>query len=156
MKLAIIAAIGKNRVIGKDGKIPWYISEDLKRFKRLTTGHTVLMGRKTWESLGRALPGRRNVVISSHDITGVEHYHTLDAALEALKDQEKVFIIGGARMYAELLERADELYLTHVGQTIDGDAYFPPYVEHLAQQYKVIAREQHEGYEFVDYVRTSP
>ena len=154
MKLAIIAAIGKNRVIGKDGKIPWHISEDLKRFKRLTTGHTVLMGRKTWESLGKALPHRRNVVISSRGIPGMEYYGSVEEALTALKDQERVFVIGGARIYAELLEKADELFLTYVEQDVEGDAYFPAFQEMLTDKFKAINREQHNGYEFVDYVRT--
>lgn len=156
LKLAIIAAIGKSRVIGKDGKIPWHISEDLKRFKRLTTGHTVLMGRKTWESLGKALPHRRNVVISSHTVPGVEHYASVEAALTALKDQEKVFVIGGARIYAELLEKADELYLTYVEKDVEGDAYFPSFQELLTNKFKAVSREQHDGYEFMDYVRTNP
>jgi dihydrofolate reductase len=153
MKLAIIAAIGKNRVIGKDGKLPWHISEDLKRFKRLTTGHTILMGRKTWESLGRPLTNRRNVVVTSKPISGVECYPTREAALQALKDQEKVFIIGGAQLYAGTIDKADELYLTFVEQESDGDAYFPPYEDLLKKKFREIAREKHNGFEFVDYIR---
>ena len=153
MKLALIVAIGKNRVIGKEGKLPWHISEDLKRFKRLTTGHTVLMGRKTWESLGKPLSHRRNVVITSTPIPGVECYANIDNALVALKDQEHVFVIGGARVYADTLRRADELYLTFVDQTIEGDAYFPEYEEQLQRKFKIVEREKKEGYEFVDYVR---
>ena len=155
MKIAIIAAIGKNRVIGKDGKLPWHISDDLKRFKRLTTGHTVLMGRKTWESLGKPLSNRRNVVLTSNPIPGVECYTTADAALKALKDENYVFIIGGARVYAAFLEKADELLLTFVDWEAEGDAYFPPFQELLQRQFKVLRREQGEGYEFVDYVRAS-
>ena len=155
LKLAIIAAIGKNRVIGKDGKIPWHISEDLKRFKLLTVGHTVLMGRKTWESLGKPLPHRRNVVISSGKIPGVEYYPSVGEALTALKDQEKVFVIGGERIYAELLNSADELFLTFVEQESEGDAYFPEFQELLDRKFRAVNREQHEGYEFVDYVRTT-
>ena len=156
MKLAIVAAIAENRVIGKDGKIPWHISEDLKRFKRLTTGHTVLMGRRTWESLGKALPNRRNVVISSRDIPDVEHYTSVEAALAALEGEEKVFVIGGAKIYEELLGKADELYLTYVHQQVAGDAFFPSFQDLLIRKFKPITREQREGYEFVDYVRTSP
>ncbi len=156
MKIAIIAAIGKNRVIGRDGKVPWHIPEDLKRFKRLTTGHAVVMGRKTWESLGKALPGRRNIVISRHEIPGAEHYASVGEALTALHDQEKVFVIGGARVYAEFLGRADELYLTFVEQEADGDTYFPPFADLLAREFKPVHHEQHEGFEFVDYVRTAP
>lgn len=153
MKLAIIVAIGKNRVIGKGGKLPWHIPEDLKRFKRLTTGHSVLMGRKTWESLGKPLVNRRNVVITSRLIPGIECYATIDAALAALRDQERVYVIGGARIYSDLFPKADELYLTFVEQTVEGDAYFPAYEEELQRKFKVVSREKREGYEFVDYVR---
>ncbi len=155
MKLAIIAAIGKNRVIGKSGKLPWHISEDLKRFKRLTTGHAVLMGRKTWASLGKPLPHRRNVVLSTASLPGVECYSTIKDALEALKDQDKVFIIGGAAIYSEFLDKADELFLTFVDQEIDGDAYFPPYEQILRQKFGIVNRETHNGFEFADYTRVA-
>jgi dihydrofolate reductase len=140
VKLAIIAAIGKNRVIGKGGRLPWHISEDLKRFKRLTTGHAILMGRKTWESLSRPLPNRRNIVITSTLIEGVECYPTINAALDALKALEKVFVIGGAQIYAALFDRADELYLTFVDQEVEGDAYFPRFEDIIERHFKVIAR----------------
>ncbi len=153
MILAIIAAIGKNRVIGKDGKLPWHISEDLKRVKRLTTGHTVLMGRKTFESLGKPLPDRRNVVVSSKEIPGVETYPSVADALNALADREKVFVFGGERMYAQLLQRADELYLTLVDEEIDGDAFFPPYEHLLNSTFKFVNEELHDGYKFVEYCR---
>jgi len=153
MKLAIIAAIGKNRIIGKDGKLPWHISQDLKRFKQLTTGHTILMGRKTWQSLGRSLANRRNVVVTSTHLAGVETYPSIDAALTALAGQERVFAIGGARIYAAVLNRADELYLTFVDQPVEGDAYFPPYETLLSSHFKEVLRERHQGFEFVDYMR---
>ena len=153
MKLAIIAAIGKNRVIGSNGKIPWHISEDLKRFKRLTTGHAVVMGRRTWESLGKPLPNRRNIVLASKPIAAVECYSTIDAALNAVNDQERVFVIGGARVYAELLPRSHELYLTFVDQQVEGDAFFPPYEDLLKGQFTIVRDEKHPGFEFVDYVR---
>lgn len=155
MKLAIIAAIGRNRVIGKNGRLPWHISEDLKRFKRLTTGHAVLMGRKTWESLGKPLPHRRNVVLTSTSLPNVETYSTIEAALEALKDEEWVFIIGGAQIYSELLGKADELFLTLVDQELEGDAYFPRFEQLLQQKFRVTRREQHAGFEFVDYARVA-
>ncbi len=103
MKLIIIAALNKKRVIGHNGKLPWHISEDLKRFKRLTIGHAVLMGRKTFESMGKPLPDRRNVVLSSKKIPGVETYSTVAAALGALKDQEKIFMIGGGKIFERVL-----------------------------------------------------
>lgn len=153
MKLVIIAAMSRNRIIGKDGKLPWHISEDLKRFKRLTTGHTVLMGRKTFESLGKPLSNRRNVVLTSRKIPGVETYPTLAQALQALENEEKVFVIGGGEIFAQLLDHADELHLTLVDREIDGDTYFPPYEHLIGTRYKLVAREEHVGFVFEDYVR---
>ena len=155
MKLAIIAAIGNNRVIGKNGKLPWHISDDLKRFKRLTTGHTVLMGRKTFDSIGKPLSNRRNVVISSKPIANIESYVSIDEAMHALADQETVFVIGGARIYSQLLERADELYLTLVDTEVEGDAFFPLFEHLLNSRYKLVLEEAHDGYRFVDYRRVS-
>lgn len=153
MKLALIVAVARNRVIGKGGKLPWHISEDLKRFKRLTTGHTVLMGRKTFESIGRPLPNRRNVVISSTPQPGVETYRSVTEALEALKDEEKIFVMGGGQLYACLLDSADELYLTLVDKDVEGDTFFPPYEHMLGTRFREAAREEREGYTFVDYTR---
>lgn len=153
MKLAIIAAIGKNRVIGKDGKMPWHIPEDLKRFKRLTTGHTILMGRKTFESIAKPLPNRRNVVISSKPILNIETYPSIEEALAALEDQDKVFIIGGGQIYARLLERTDELYLTFVDKEVEGDAFFPPYEHLLNSEFTLVHKETLAGIAFLDFVR---
>ncbi len=153
MNLIIIAALTKNRVIGKDGKIPWHIPEDLKRFKELTSGHTVLMGRKTYESLGRPLPNRRNVVLTSKALTGVETYSTLAQALQALKDEERVFVIGGGRVFAELLESADELRLTIVDRIVEGDTFFPRYENLVERDFRLVMKEEHPGYAFVYYER---
>lgn len=153
MTLALIAGIGKNRVIGKDGKLPWHIPEDLKRFKRLTTGHTVVMGRKTFESIGKPLAHRRNVVITSRPLPDVETYPSVDAALEALAGEERVFVIGGAHVYAQTLERADELYLTIVEGDHEGDTFFPAYEHVIETRFRLIRTEKHEGYTFFDYVR---
>ena len=153
MKLAIIAAVGHRRAIGKDGKLPWYIPEDLKRFKRLTSGHALLMGRGTWESLGRPLPGRRNVVLSSSPVTGIESYASLEDSLRALATAEKVFVIGGGAVYAQLIERADELYLTLVDREVEADTFFPPYEHLIGKVFRETAREHHQEFEFVDYVR---
>jgi len=153
--LAIIAAIAHNRVIGNAGVLPWHISEDLKRFKRLTTGHAVLMGRRTFDSIGKPLPNRRNVVLSSKPITGVESYSSLEAALEALRDEDRVFVIGGGQVYAHLLNRADELYLTLLARDAQGDTYFPQYEALLARSFRLVLREQHKGFVFVDYVRVA-
>lgn len=151
MKLAIIAAVARNRVIGRDGALPWHISEDLKRFKRLTGTHTVLMGRRTFESIGHPLPNRRNVVLSSAAVPGIETYSTLERALEAVASEEKVFVIGGSRLFASLLERADELFLTLVDQEPSGDALFPPYEHLLGRRFKLVRQEDHDGYRFMDY-----
>ncbi len=153
MKLALIAAIGKNRVIGKNGRLPWHISEDLKRFKRLTTGYTVLMGRRTFESISSSLPNRRRVVISSHPIPNIETYRSIDEALNALADQERVFVIGGGMMYAQTLDRADELFLTFVDAEVDGDVFFPPYEDILSGKFRLTLEEIHDGYRFLDYER---
>ncbi len=151
MKIAIIAAVSRNRVIGKDGKLPWHISEDLKRFKRLTTGHVVLMGRKTFESLGKPLPNRRNVVVTSHLIPGVETYPSLPDALRALEAEEKIFIIGGGTIFAQLLDRADELYLTIIERDVEGDAFFPPYQHLIGTRFTLVQRMPADGYAFEDY-----
>lgn len=153
MKLALIAAIGRNRVIGKDGVLPWHIPQDLKRFKQLTTGYTVLMGRRTFESLGKPLPRRRNVVVTSRPIPGVETFHSVKGALQVLAEEEKVFVIGGARLYGRLLREADELYLTFVHLDVDGDSYFPEYEEVIQNHFREVHREEHGDFTFVDYQR---
>lgn len=150
MKIVLIAAIADNGVIGLDGKIPWHISEDLKRFKRLTTGHTIIMGRKTYESLGQPLPNRRNLVLThGAAIPGVECFPSLDAAL---KDAGKgtVFIIGGAEVYRQALPLADTLLLTEVHQSPTGDTKFPDFNR---AGWREVAREAGPGCAFVEYRR---
>ncbi len=159
MKLIIIVAHDKERAIGKGGTLPWHISEDLKRFKQLTTGHTILMGRKTFESLGRPLPNRRNVVVTSSTDRekfpeGVEVYSTIDSALDALHNEEKVFVIGGGLMYAQLISRADELLVTLVDQHVErADTFFPPYEHLLGTIFHLVNEEKREGYSFLDYMK---
>lgn len=153
MKLAIIAAIALNRAIGAGGALPWHLSEDLKRFKRLTTGHAILMGHKTFVSLGRPLPNRRNVVLSRSPVPGAETYPSVNDALNALADEEWVFVIGGGDVYRQLLDRADRLYLTRVDRDVEGDTYFPEYEHLLGTVYTLVASEQRDGYRFEDYVR---
>ncbi len=125
--ISIIVAVAENGIIGDKNTLLWHISEDLRRFKALTTGHPVVMGRKTFESLGRPLPNRRNVVISRQElaIDGCEVVHSLDEALALFPSDEEVFIIGGAQIYAEALPIADRFYLTRVGHTYEGDTRFP-------------------------------
>jgi dihydrofolate reductase len=133
MLVSIIAAVAENGVIGRNGTLPWRLSADLRRFKQLTTGHTIIMGRRTWESIARPLPGRRMIVVSRQpgyrvDTDGIEVAASLEAALEravALRDDE-AFVIGGGELYKRALPRADRLYLTQVGAQVAGDTYFPP------------------------------
>jgi len=124
--IQIIAAISKNRVLGKDNKLLWRLSNDLKRFKEITTGHTVVMGRKTFESIGRPLPQRRNIIVSRNEdlvIEGVEVVSSLEEAF--LLTGEDCFVIGGGEIYKQALEFTDKLYLTIVDCEIEGDTFFP-------------------------------
>ncbi|MET4162456.1 dihydrofolate reductase [Marinobacterium sp. MBR-111] len=137
MRLAMIAAQSQNRVIGNNNKLPWYLPEDLKYFKRVTLGKPIIMGRKTFESIGRPLPGRTNIVITrnpdwTHDGAGVRVVHSLQQAIELAESLalvngfEESLVIGGAEIYALALPQADRLYLTQVHAEVQGDAHFPP------------------------------
>lgn len=148
----IIVAVAQNGVIGCHNRLIWHISEDLKRFKALTTGHPVVMGRKTYESIGRALPNRRNIVISRNTelkIEGVEVVDSLEKAI-AMCGAEDLFVIGGGEIYRAALPIADRLYLTQVAQSPDGDTFFP---EINSGQWREVACHKYEGYQFIDYVR---
>ncbi len=129
MTITIIAAVARNRVIGKDGDMPWHLPADLKFFKRMTAGHTVVMGRRTFESFGgRPLPKRRNLVITrnpDYAADGVEVFHSLPDAVGACTNDETVFICGGAGIYRDSLDLADRMYLTRIEAEIDGDTCFP-------------------------------
>jgi dihydrofolate reductase len=130
MKLSVIAAVASNGVIGLNNTLPWHLPEDLKRFRALTMGHHILMGRKTYESLGRSLPGRTTVIISRnphYQVTGVLVANSLPQALAMCGDDEEVFVIGGNELYRAALPQAGKLYLTRIHQEFIGDAYFPSY-----------------------------
>jgi dihydrofolate reductase len=132
MLLSIIVAAAENGVIGRHGQLPWRLSADLQRFKQLTMDHAVLMGRKTFESIGRPLPGRRMIIITrQHDYCaeGIEVAHSLDEAYRRAAEQgeTETFIIGGAEIFEEALPHVDRLYFTRVHATIDGDVVFPPF-----------------------------
>jgi dihydrofolate reductase len=127
-QLSIIAAVAENGVIGRDGDMPWKLSTDLKRFKAITTGKPVVMGRKTFVSIGRPLPSRLNIVVTRDGgfaPDGVTVVPDLDAALAAAKDAAEVMVIGGGEIYRAFLDRADRLYITHVAATPEGDTRFP-------------------------------
>ncbi|MET0405976.1 MAG: dihydrofolate reductase [Cystobacter sp.] len=128
MRLSAIVAMASNRCIGRDNTLPWRLAEDLQRFKRLTLGHTLLMGRKTYESIGRPLPGRTTLVVTRQPDwaapPGVEVAHSLDEALQRARGDE-VFIAGGAQLYAQTLDRVSRLYLTRIERAYEGDTFFP-------------------------------
>lgn len=120
--------MSENRVIGKDGALPWHLPTDLKYFKRLTTGHTIIMGRKTLDSVGRALPDRRTIVVTRnahYECKGVETTTSLERALQLTVEEEEVFVVGGGDIYRLALPRADRIYLTFVHSKFDGDTFFP-------------------------------
>ena len=157
--ITIIAAVAKNRAIGYQNKLLYWLPNDLKRFKQLTTDHTIIMGRNTYDSLPKgALPNRRNVVLSRtvKELPGCDVYPSLKAALQSCKTDEDVYIIGGAHVYEQALALADRLCLTEVDDTpAEADAFFPDYSE-----WHVEWKEEHEkderhafNYAFVDYVR---
>lgn len=170
MTLSLIAAIAKNYVegkgypIGKDGKLPWNIPQDLKRFKELTTGHPIIMGRKTYESIPsnfRPLKNRLNIVLTGnleYKAEGVKIFHTLEAALSCLEcsivkqegiDSNLVYIIGGESIFKKAMTRADSLEITHVDKVVEGDAFFPE----IGKEWKETIRNDYEGYSFVRYER---
>ncbi len=128
MIVDMIVACASNRVIGADNRLLWRIPEDFAHFKRVTMGHAVIMGRKTWESIGRPLPGRKNVVITrqtGYQAEGADVVSSLDAALDMLKDQERVFVIGGGEIYRQAMPKADHIWVTVLGQNFEGDTTFP-------------------------------
>jgi dihydrofolate reductase len=125
--ISMIVARSRNHVIGKDNQMPWKISADLQFFKKVTMGYPIIMGRKTWESIGRPLPGRRNVVVSrntNYSAIGAELVGSLDQALELLKEFKRVFVIGGQQLFTQALPQADELFITEIEIQVDGDTYF--------------------------------
>ncbi|MGJ0534804.1 MAG: dihydrofolate reductase [Methylocystis sp.] len=138
LPLCLIAALAQNRVIGRDNQLPWHLPADLKHFKALTLGKPIIMGRKTWDSLGRPLPGRLNLVVSRQpglQLEGAEVFATLDAAVERAEQWARergageLMLIGGAQLYGQALARAERLYLTRVALSPEGDAWFPAFSE---------------------------
>ena len=139
--IRLMVAMDENRVIGKDGEMPWHLPNDLKYFKRVTEGHAILMGRKTFDSIGRPLPKRRNIVVTrdeSFTAEGVETVHDLDHALEQLRHEDG-FVIGGAEIFARALPKADKLYITQIHERFEGDTYFPSF---LLEEWHLISKEE--------------
>ena len=164
-KLCLIAAISSNHCIGDQGKLPWHIPDDLTHFKMLTTGYPVVMGRKTFQSIGRPLPKRHNIVIT-RDMTfkaeGILVANTIWGGISAaqmfsrMMKLDKVFIIGGGEIYKQTIDFAAELYITHVGMNVRGDAFFPPIntsMFKLAERSEAMVTEEGLTYTFVKYLR---
>ena len=160
MKRSIIVAMAQNRTIGVNNTLPWRCPEDLKHFKNLTMGHHIIMGRKTYESIGKLLPGRTTVIVTRNPELRVDSCivaHSLAAAIAACAADEEVFIVGGAELYTQALPLADTLYITEIQQAVDGDAHFP---ELPLDEWREIPREvrsqeipQPLRYDFVVYRR---
>jgi dihydrofolate reductase len=143
LRLTVIVALADNGVIGRSGTLPWHLPDDLRRFKSLTMGRPILMGRRTFDSIGRPLPGRRNLVLTRGTRplpAGVQRVASLEAALEACAGEPELCVIGGAEVYRQVLPRADRLELTRVHATIDGEVTFP---EFQAERWREIARVEH-------------
>lgn len=141
--ISLIVAVSNSHVIGKDNTLPWHLPEDLKRFRALTTGHHIIMGRKTYESLGRLLPDRTTVIVTRNpnfQVEGAVVVHSLAEAIAACKNDSEAFIIGGAELYQQGLKYAQKLYITQVDITVDGDAFFPPIDKEIWHE---VARESH-------------
>jgi dihydrofolate reductase len=162
-RVALIAAVASNGVIGAGNRLPWHLPEDLRRFRALTSGHSVVMGRKTWESIGRPLPNRQNIVVSRQaglGLDGASVVETLEAALALANRPDPVFVIGGEALYRSALPLAVILHLTEIARDFDGDARFPAFER---DAWREIAREVHEpanaggfAYHFATYERVSP
>jgi dihydrofolate reductase len=147
MKISIIVAVSKNGVIGSEGGLPWHIPEDLKRFKKITQHHPVIMGRKTYESIGKILPQRENIIITrqkDYHIEGAAIVHSFQDALELCQsmDTEEVFVIGGESIYREALKHLDRIYLTRIHREYEGESTFP---EIVMDDYTKILEEAHGG-----------
>ena len=158
--LSIIVAVSENNVVGKENKLPWKLSADLKRLKSLTMGHHIIMGRKTWESLGKALPGRINVVITTDKNFKAEGgvvVHSLNEALAFSSADDEIFIFGGGKIFKEAMPLVNKIYITRVHSIIDGDTFFPvldrsDWKEISREDFKADEKNQY-NYSFVTLVR---
>jgi len=159
-RITLILARARNGVIGAKGGLPWRLPEDLAFFKRTTMGHPIVMGRKTWESIGRPLPGRRSIIVTrdrSYAAAGAEVVHSLDGAISLCAGSDEIFVIGGAQLYEDALPHADRLLLTEIDADFEGDTFLPA---PSAAQWLEASRDRHPpgdqrafGFDFVDYRR---
>ena len=157
-KLSTIVAIANNRVIGINNTLPWHLPEDLKRFRALTMGHHIIMGRKTYDSLGRLLPGRTTVIVTRNNdykVEGALVANSLQDAIALCKDDDEAFFIGGAELYQDGLKLSNKLYITEIALDVEGDAYFPEYSsdEWLETSREAHVSEQGLAFNYVTYVR---
>lgn len=156
MAITMVAAVGRNGVIGRDGALPWRLPGDLPRLKRLTTGHVVVMGRRTYDSIGRPLPGRTTIVVTrdrAWTVDGVIVRHDIESALSAAAETDpNVFVLGGAEIYRLAMPYADRLLISEVPQAPEGDTYFP---DIDAGEWTESDREPAEGFDVVTYQRSS-
>lgn len=156
MQISLIAALGKNRVIGNENRLVWQIPEDMKRFRQLTLGKPIIMGRKTFESIGKPLPNRKNIILTrdrNYKAQGCITTHSPDEALKAARGSEEIMIAGGEQIFREFLPMANRMYLTFIDEDFEGDAYFPEYNK---DEWKETKREEHKNdykYTFVDLER---
>ena len=161
MRLNLIAAVAANRVIGRENGLPWHLSADLKHFQALTMGHHLLMGRRTFDSIGRALPGRTTVVISrdaGFSGNSILIAASIERALEIAAADDEIFVCGGAQIYEQMLHRADRMFITQVHADVTGDAFFPDFDD--VAEWKLVDREDFESdqkndhpFSFLTYVR---
>ncbi|MCH8896279.1 MAG: type 3 dihydrofolate reductase [Proteobacteria bacterium] len=145
MKISLILAMGRNRAIGRDNKLPWHLPADLAHFKTTTMGKPILMGRKTWESIGKALPGRLNIVLTAqtgYDADGATVVNSIDDAISVCESADELMVIGGAGVYQAFLPRARKIYLTLIDEDFEGDTFFPQLDE---QEWHEEAREDHRA-----------
>lgn len=160
--LSIIVAVAENNVIGKDNKLIWHLPADLRRFKKITTGHTIIMGRKTFESLGRVLPNRKHIVLCNDEEMKIEDENVeiledISMLDKYIKDEDEHFVIGGATIYKLLLEKAQKIYLTLIHEQFDGDVYFPEIDNNewniVERTHGITDEKNPYDYEFITYVR---
>ena len=151
--ISIIVAYSKNHVIGKNNQLPWHLPADLKHFKTITMGKPIVMGRKTYESIGKPLPGRRNIIISrgGKNYEGCDVFSSVDDALYALSNEPEIMIIGGANLFSQTLSLAQRLYITEIDVVIDGDVFFP---ELHKEEWQIVSNEKHLPDEKNAYIYT--